>query len=117
MRERGLILSVVACAAIVAGCGSASHGKERTAQTTTTTSLSSSTYSPNPVALQSALAAYASCMTAHGVNIPPPHRGARTGLPELAPPTNVSTSSPTFISALRSCRTQAQRALALRYGP
>ena|SRR5579875_441218 len=111
-------------AALLAGCGS-SHHATSVAKTATTTTSTSTTASPttttatsssnNYVELEAALASYASCMRAHGVEIAPPKRG-RSGIPELGTPTNTSTSSPQFNAALRGCAAQAKRAIALRYG-
>jgi len=119
MLRKGRTAAALLCCAALAGCGGGSHGSRQAASSTTTatsTAAQQTSSSANYAQLEGALAAYASCMREHGVQIAPPHRG-RTGIPELGVPANTSTTSSLFVSALRSCSALARRALALRYGP
>jgi len=123
--------ALLAAGAAIAGCGG-SGSTSASATSRTTSALRAQTSSASVVTssaavtssislaahykqLEAAMAAYASCMTSHGVSIAPPHRNSR-GVPALGAPTSTSTSSPRFDSAIRACRQQALRALALDRG-
>lgn len=95
---------------------------QSSASSTTTASTSAATSASSSAALEArykaleaAMAAYAGCMSRHGVPIAPPHRNS-SGAPTLGAPRSTSTTSPRFDSALSDCRQQTVRLLALDKG-
>jgi hypothetical protein len=86
-------------------------GTRTRTQTRTTASAPAPPSHPSGGAYEHALAAYAACMRAQGVDIPPPRRGPNG--PLLAKPRGVSTNSKRFALALSHCRNQVR--LVLQY--